>query len=412
MTDPPNVAAGVRPPTHSFAAKLGILCLVGFAALNAAMIWRVHDFILEGYGDFASFYTAAHIVRSGQSARLYDPVLQWKIQQHFFSDVKIRLGPLPYIRPPFEALLFLPFAYVSYATACLIWIALKVALLPAIALLLSRSNDRENAIPIPVAILVSFAFFPVAFDLIQGQDSVLLLLILVLALRLLLRNADFAGGAVLALGMFKFHLMIPLIVILVFRKKFTIVLGFMGVSSLLFAISLSMVHWSGLLGYPRYLLGLNPALGMVKPQRMPNVRGLIAVLLGHDPIQPGAKWFLAGVVVLGIFLGSRYWRQNDPLSLRMSFSFAIVIMLVTSYYANIYDLMLLLVPVLLLGRTFLRAKFRSWPRTVYLAAATVLLVTPFLWVLALSLNQFGLMALVLGAFAASIAAAEKVWQPV
>lgn len=77
-------------------------------------------------------------MRSGQSARLYEPALQWKIQQQFASKVKIRLGPLPYIRPPFEALLFLPFAYLGYPAACLLWMAAKIVLLLAVPIFCFR----------------------------------------------------------------------------------------------------------------------------------------------------------------------------------------------------------------------------------------------------------------------------------
>jgi hypothetical protein len=95
----------------------------------------------------------------------------------------------------------------------------------------------------------------------------------------------------------------------------------------------------------------------------------------------------------------------------MAFSFAIVVTLLTSYYANIYDLTLLLVPLLLLARTF-HSKIRGWPRTVFLSAAAVLLLTPFMWVLALRMDRFGLTAVVLLALACSIAAAERSWQAV
>jgi hypothetical protein len=410
-----SAAPGNSRTTHSFVLKLGILCLAGFAVLNAGMIWRVHNSILEGYGDFASFYTAARIVRSGQSSRLYDPVLQWKIQQQFASTVKIRLGPLPYIRPPFEALLFLPFAYLTYRTACLVWMTLKIVLLLTLPLFLPRAENGSSAISTPAPVtLIFLAFFPVAFDLIQGQDSVLLLVILVLGLRLILRNADFTCGAVLALGMFKFHLMIPLIAIFILRKKFRVALGFAAVSSILFTISLAMVHWSSLLTYPRYLWGLNlmPGLGMVKPKSMPNIRGLLTVLLGDGPLPIGAHWFLAGVFILGMFIASRPWPGNDRRSIVMAFSFAIVVTLVTSYYANSYDLTLLLVPLLLLGKPFLEgAKIRGWPRSVFLSAAAVLLFTPFMWLLALRVDRFGLVAMVLLALGWSISAAENSWQP-
>jgi hypothetical protein len=111
-------------------------------------------------------------------------------------------------------------------------------------------------------------------------------------------------------------------------------------------------------------------------------------------------------------IGSKYWRGDDRRSNLMAFSFAIVVTLLTSYYANIYDLTLLLLPLLLLARTFLHSEFRGWPRTVFLSAAVLFLLTPFLWVLALRMDQFGLMALVLLALACSISAAERSWQAV
>ncbi len=169
-----------------------------------------------------------------------------------------------------------------------------------------------------------------------------------------------------------------------------------------------------LLAYPRYLWGLNlvPGLGMVKPQSMPNVRGLMTVFLGNGPLPEGAHWFLAGVVVLGIVIASRSWLDDDPRSIILAFSFAIVMTLLTSYYANSYDLTLLLFPLLLLGKPFLEgSEFSGWPRSLFLGTAAVLLFTPLSWVLALRADQFGVVALVLLALALSISAAEKYYRP-
>ena len=83
-------------------------------------------------------------------------------------------------------------------------------------------------------------------------------------------------------------------------------------------------------------------------------------------------------------------------------------MLVTSYYANSYDLTLLLIPLLALGEIFCcGGEFSRWPRTVFLAAAGVLLCTPLLWALSLKADQFRWVAIVLLGLAASIAGAEK-----
>jgi hypothetical protein len=411
MIESSRTSAAAPRSRAGFPLKAALICLAGFVVLNATMLWRGRDYMVRGYGDFASFYTAGKIVRQGQSARLYDPYLQWNIQQQFASTVKIRLGPLPYIHPPFEALLFLPFAYLSYPAACAAWIALKLILLLSVPFLLPRwDEERPSFSMISIDCLLCLSYAPVAFDLIQGQDSIVLLFIFVLAFKLLLRGEPARCGALLALGLFKFHFTIPLLVIFALRKQVKLVIGFLAMASGLFAISLAMVHWQGILKYPLYLWHLNQTsgLGMVKPQSMPNIRGLVTVFLGNGPSLPqAAYWFLGAVLIFGVVVASRSWRGNSYRSLCAAFCFMITVVLATSSYANVYDLSLLLIPFLVLGRTFLLGtQVSSWPRSSFLASAAVLLFTPFAWTLALKLDQFCWMGLVVAAFAISIYAAQ------
>jgi len=407
-------AQGSSRLISSFAFRSGMLCLLGFAALNAWMIWQVHDPILRGYVDFASFYTAGRIVRSGESPRLYDPALQWKVQQEFASTVKIRRGPLPYVRPPFEALLFLPLAYLTYPTACVVWMALKTILLFAIPFLLPREDQEGEAISAHAwEGLLCLAFFPAAFDLLQGQDSIVLLLILVCALRLLLRGAEVKCGVVLGLGLFKFHFIIPLVAIFLLRKKSGLIMGFLTTASLLFVVSLILVDWAGILAYPRYLWSLNQSseLGMVTPPSMPNLRGLVTAFLGNGPLPRVAQWFLGGMVIVGVVVASRCWRGDGRRLVAASFCFSIVVILATSYYSYSYDMTLLLLPLFLLSKNiFEGSEINGWPRTLFIAAVAVLLCTPFSWILALRVGQFRLMGLVLLALAVSISALLKSWE--
>ncbi len=398
------------PDSHNSAfsplQRLGILCLIAFAALNVGLLWQGRRSIFEGYGDFTSFYTAGKIIANGQSARLYDPEKQWQVQQEFASKVEIRRGPLPYVRPPFEALLFLPFAYLAYPVAFLVWTVLKVALILTLSFVLPPSNWKcGNPRTLILQSLLCFAFFPVGFDMLQGQDSVLLLFILALALRLMLQGADLQGGAVMALGLFKFHLVVPFLLIFVLAKRGRIVLGFLTTAAVLFLVSLSMVRRSGVLEYPRYLWHLNslPGLGIVQTRNMPNLRGIVTVLLGHGSSSRPVQWLLVGAALLGIAVVARSWRSHDREAITTAFSFSIVVILLTSYYANSYDMTLLLLPLLLLGKPVFDADHR-WPRSIFLAATLVLLCTPLFWVLVWRVDQFCWIALVLLALAVSISA--------
>src|SRR5208283_4551161 len=114
---------------HSWLLAMALLWM---AVNNGVMLWNTRAQIRQGYGDFASFYTAGTLVRRGLGADLYNLAAQWKVQREFASEVKIRQGPLPYIRPPFEALLFSVFARWPYVTALLLRTTLKLALLATI----------------------------------------------------------------------------------------------------------------------------------------------------------------------------------------------------------------------------------------------------------------------------------------
>lgn len=397
------------------ATRFAIFCLFGFAVLNGAQWWRLREPISRGYGDFASFYTAGRIVLSGQPTRLYDRTLQWKVQQQFASTVTIRRGPLPYIRPPFEALLFAPLAALNYPAAYFVWLVVNVAMLLAIPFLLAPIGDREFYTPVALAWLFSLAFFPVAFDLIQGQDAVLLLLILALALRFLVRGAELRSGLVLALGLFKFHLVLPLMAILLLKKKFRVFWGFVFVALVLMGISVGMVHWSGFIEYPRYLISLNqgPGMGMVtKARSMANLRGFLPIFSGNEHLSLGEHFFLGGIVILGIVVGSRFWRGKDPKSVEIAFCSWIAVTLSAAYYSNSYDLTLLLLPLFVLGKTFWRGcEVSGWPRMLFLGSAGLMLCAPFQWWLALPADQYRWVLLVLVALAISICGAEKVWRP-
>jgi hypothetical protein len=385
--------------------------LIGFAGLNAYLLWRLRSSIFEGYGDFASFYTAGRIVKSGQSAKLYDPVLQWHIQQEFAAKVKIRRGPLPYIRPPFEALLFLPLAYLPYPVAWMVWLVLKITLLLLLPFALPPPPFDCGRLRIhALRSLLCLAFFPVGFDLLQGQDSILLLIIVALALRLMLRGADLGSGALLALGLLKFHLILPLFLILALVKRGRIVFGFLITTIIVFLVSLAMVHRDGLLAYPRYLWRLNqiPEFGMVKPQSMPNLRGLVTVLVGSRSPSALVHVLLAGGVILGVVVAAQFWKGRGREITKVAFSFSVVVILVTSYYANSYDLTLLLLPLLLIGESVVSQDVPpGWPEALFLAVASVLLCTPLLWVLVFKWDQFCWIAILLFGLAFSIFALGK-----
>ena len=390
-----------RGPRHSIEAKImnasrfkSLLAfyLLAMVTMHAAILWRLHEPVFEGYSDFASFYTAGKLVQQGRAPSLYDPRLQWETQQQFASAVKIRKGPLPYIRPPFEALLFLPLAHFSYSTAYLIWTGIKILLLLLLPFLIPpRSTSLFRRY---LAGLLCAGFFPVGLDLLHGQDALVLLFVLVLVLCLLQQKCEFWSGCCLGLGLFKFHLVLPIALIFLLRRKWRFTAGFLLTASTLGAISLALVGWSGILQYPQYVWSVahTSGAGVTTWQSMPNLRALLsAVLPGHAVTGP-VNVLLAAVMFLGSTVTAWLWDAaalEDDTQLCAGFSLAITVTLLTSYYSYGYDLALLLVPILFLGGSMITpSRSPDWPRQCFVVAFGLFLLSPLYWILILRTQQF------------------------
>jgi len=175
------------------------LFLAGMLSLHLLLAWDATDLIRKGYPDFTIFYSAGKIVRQGLGSKLYDEQTQYRVQQEFAAGVSIRQGPLPYNHPPFEALIFVPFTWLPYFTAYLLWDLVNLLILVALPSLLRPHVPLLQRVPVAGWLFVSLAFFPVFVALLQGQDIILLLLLFTLAFVSLKSRADFAAGCWLGL---------------------------------------------------------------------------------------------------------------------------------------------------------------------------------------------------------------------
>jgi hypothetical protein len=191
--------------------------------------------------------------------------------------------------------------------------------------------------------------------------------------------------------------------------------GFLGTQLILLLLSVGLVGWAGVLGYPKYLWVLNQTPGLlgIKSRSMPNLRGLIAPLIGRGALPAAVHWLLIVVVILGIVITARVWRldRNDSRSLAAGFSFCIIMTILTSYYANSYDLTLLILPILVLGPTFVQgSEISAWAQSVFVTSAAILMFTPLFWVVILRLDQCYWVTLVLPLLAWPLGQTLKVWQ--
>jgi hypothetical protein len=245
--------------------------------------------------------------------------------------------------------------------------------------------------------IASLAFFPIFFALLQGQDAVLLMFLYGLAFVAIKKQRLVSAGAWLACGLFKFHLVLPFLLLLLiqqktFEERKKILGGFVAVGALLGVISLAAVGMRQMTAYPHYLLGLEAttAGGAINPFDMPNLRGLLSLIGGN-------RHFGILVISLSVVLvlvaawstDSSYADSRNDLRL----SLAVITCVLVSYHALAHDLCVLALPVLLLlGWLNSSMTPSSWTRPTIMAGLAVLLFSPLQLVLLMRYDRLALLA--------------------
>jgi len=365
----------VEPGTERairFAAAVAVSSLVVGVAL-----FSFPDQKSDDTRDFSEFYCAAQMVRQGLGRNLYDLGVQAKFQS------KVASVHAFYLRPPFEALLFLPFTYVSYRAAYTLWTMAGVGMLIGVALLLDSHTKVRLAVSqyarvhadFGLLLVIFLTFAPATTCLLIGQDSIFMLLIYTLTFVLLKRAAEFQAGCVLALGLFKFHLIVPFVLILLMRRKWPAAWGFAAVGILLMLASIGVSGIQALAEYPRVLLfdrTYQEITGFAS-EYSPNIRGVLYLLI-HGRFGSLVFGMLVAVFSgLALWLAARTWRDEQ---LGLSFSAAILATLLASYHLYNYDLTLLLLPIsIVCGELARREKLLSSP-TAFSAALVILFIPP------------------------------------
>lgn len=361
--------------------------------MHLFFLWNVRTRIARGDPDFTAFYAAATLVRSGHAVDIYNPSEQFSAQTRFTDDSDLRRGPLRYIHPPFEALLFVPFTFFPYRAAFILWDLANVGMLVAIAVSLRATLLPGSGIHIWDLLLGLLAFFPIFANFFQGQDAILLLLVVALAFRAMKLRADFSAGCWMALGLFRFQLVIPLVLVLALWGRRRIALGFISVTALLVLVSAVMVGWENLMRYPGYLWlwASVPGSGRTPRSLLPSLLGLITGWPRLDHIH----WLVAIVLLVSAWLvivvAGMKNRAQEPRFFDFCFACAILASVLVGYNTSTYDLALLVLPLAVI----LREGLTGLVRVRLLLPIVPLLISPFWFLIGMYWKNFNVIAIFL-----------------
>jgi len=338
-----------------------LLLLAAMFAIHVSMAWNSRDLIRKGYPDFTIFYSAGKILREGLGTELYDETTQYRVQQEFAAGVSIRQGPLPYNHPPFEALLFVPFTYLPYFSAYLLWNVINLLILCSLPLLLRQHIPLIGSASRAFWLLAALAFFPVFVTLLQGQDTIILLLLLALMFISLRKKADFSAGVWLGLGLFRFQVIMALVALLLLNRKWKAIAGFLSAGFVLAVISIVLIGAKGAANYPSYLWLAEKQMqhGASIVSDMPNLRGFIETVLGQTVSNTTLNSLIA---ISSIAL--------------LAFSLAIIVAILVSYHSLAHDLSVLFLPGLLIINCLRAGETRAWRRVALLGPMLLLFLSP------------------------------------
>ena len=377
--------------------------LYGFLVLMFAM--NVHRFSLHwrwmmaGNNDFPPFYASAQMVHEGQASRLYD----WDAVNSFIHRVSDSPRP-PLNHLPYEVLIFVPFTFLGFGAAHLLWTLLSVGMLAGVVLLMR--NFRPSGSSFSFIFLIVLAFYPVWYCLLWGQDSIVLLFLFALSLWFWKRGQDDVAGFVLALGLFRPQLVLPFVLVAFLGGKWKFVRGFIPGAVLVFALSAWVAGFHGMVDYARILVSQgteNSASILGKrwtiwPSMMPTLRGFLwACLPSRTPGNFRNALLLCGTFGALLWAGKRMRSARNGAAFDLAFAIALATVLLVSFHSGLHDFSLMIIPLLIAGGAV--ASVRVPDRTAYaiVTLGFLFFFTPFYLVL---LNTFSAGLLLLPATAA------------
>ena len=341
-------------------------CVLGIPAyLIGVHLWTwvfTGSIFLGGRADFRQLYAAAYMVRSEHANQLYDYDAQKYFQDRLVSQAQV---PLPFVRPAYEAVVLAPLSRLPYRQAYFAFLAINVAILGAIFFLLLPWMRNLLALYqwLPLALLLGF--LPIAAALIQGQDSILLTALLVGAFVWLTNGHEFAGGALVGLGLFKFQIVIPIALLFLLWRRWRFVMGFSACLALLTSGSVWIV---GVEQTRQYIRSLFSMAGVIAPsshllrypvplQMMANLHGFV---FGVSSGEVAPVW--VQIVTVSISVAALVWtafRGHRISNAAHLLLLAIPCSVLVSHYAFIHDLSVLFLPTIVLLNFFLLYEARS-----------------------------------------------------
>jgi hypothetical protein len=396
------------PVTMPTAAETRFIafCILMLILVHSAVLYMQWSNVQAAKPDFAALYSAGKLAVSDGDSRTWHWVSRDSVDRSVVDMNGVTVAA-DRLHPPFEMLIFAPLAFLKYQAAYLAWFACNLVMLFSVPILLWNYLPNLHHWFAYVMLLVG-TFFPVFVTVVQGQDSILLLFLLAYCFSCLKSRRELLAGVALALAMFKFMLVIPIVVALAIMRKRRVLAGFaLGFLALL-SVTVLVFGNHAIVRYVRFMIQRQSG-GQVETagseSMMPNFRGFVHTLAAGTV---SVSW-LNSIVVVGsvltfVLIAIRWAREPDePSSLDLLFSAQVVIATIVSYHLFVHDASILLLPILLALNRLAGPTCRKGSGLLFALATGIMYVVPHVTALRVSMPiVFGASVLLLGGLCVSL----------
>lgn len=331
---------------------LGVVVCVILGAQVRAVAQHDGNFYKGGRvpigADFVAFYGAGAIVAGGDGAHLYDLQRQLAAQVHTLARKDFAgFQPYPYpafVAAPYAVLARMPFLW-AYAINTILLLA---AIIASVGLLRPVSLTVAER-PLLVA-LAMLAWLPLSTAILGGQPVAFALLCFAGAYASLRRGRDVPVGIWLGLLLYKPQLAVPLLALLLWRRRWRVVVAAAAIGTALALIGVAAAGPD----WPRHFVAFTNGAAYTTNEAHVNRYKVISLLgIAEHAFGPQSVWAYAVAGWLGVgavALLLRGWRsaQADGPAFPLQLGLAIVVTLLISPHALFYDASLLILPAIAL----------------------------------------------------------------
>jgi Glycosyltransferase family 87 len=341
----------VRNPWLWTLAAMTALALIAGAQHRATLFAPLADW--SGYRkDFTAFYTASVMVASGSGNAIYHTnaiaAYETQVAGHPVGDYQY----MAYFNPPAFAVALTPLTFLSFERAYQVWTAFNVALLTLDVWLLWRIS-RPLAWRTKLVLSLGFlSLLPVVDGLLLGQFSLILLTAWMGAFLLLRSGHDAWAGASLAALLVKPEIVLPLLLILMMKRRWRVFAGFVPLALSAAILSVAVIGVAEAVRYPGYVLSSTSwSSNATKSDAMFNWNGIVAMIWPQPATVPVAALIVVLLSVSSLAIACYVWRGKwEPRSENFAFRWMMLttVTVLVDPQLHLQDTVLLVVPAVAL----------------------------------------------------------------